>query len=146
MVIGIDPGQKGGLALIDTGSLPEIYRPEEIRMVLRMTRSCPVYIEQQSAVSGQAGVAKTMQKYGELIGWIEACGHECNIVPPQVWYRYFKVPARLSVKERKEYTSALMAKEYPDIAGAFFGPRGGLRDGITDALAIATYGLRKEQE
>lgn len=141
-VIGIDPGKTGGVAVI-TDREPTLYPMEMCKQVLQMIPGV-VYIEKQTALSGQRGVAQTMQAYGEIIGYAEATGHTVKIITPQEWYRYFGTKAGMPKKQRKEDTAEKMKNLYPSVSHSLYGPRGGLLDGLSDALAIAHYGWRKE--
>lgn len=143
-VIGIDPGLKGGIAVISDKD-QSVYPMEEFASVISFMEG-KVYIEKQTAVSGQAGAGKTMQNFGRLIGWIEATGHDYEIIAPRVWYKYYGIQSQLTTKARKEKTADIVGNLFPDQKANFRGPKGGLRDGLTDALAIANYGYQIEKE
>ena len=95
-----------------------------------------VAIERQVALPRQKGAGKTMYEFGRLVGYIDAYGLSMTIVRPQEWYRLYKIPSGMEYKQRKHRTAEIVSELYPQSTELFYGPRGGLIDGRTDALAI----------
>ena len=144
MIIGVDPGIKGGIALIEPTpphtSLHPITAFGTVLDLFADPINTTIYIEDQSAVSGQGGIKITLVEFGKLIGIAEGKGYKTKIVTPRSWYKYLEIPAGMDRKKRKQLTADRMATIYPSMKTAFYGPRGGLLDGMSDALAIAHYG------
>ena len=96
-------------------------------------------IEKQVALPRQKGAGKTMQNYGIFLGYLEAYQLRYTEIRAQDWQRYLKIPAGLEYKERKRLIASKITEIYPHCETSFYGPKGGLLDGRTDALAIAHY-------
>jgi crossover junction endodeoxyribonuclease RuvC len=162
IVIGIDPGITGGIALyydtyMDAIEMPVLRNPITKQYLgldtdrIRGFLDCTIlgrqiqyvcYIEQVHSMPGQ-GVASTFkfgQVYGEIIGMISTLGIQTHFVRPQAWKK------------------TILGVDYPhDKAGAiqYLNDRGlsykitpsGKRkphDGMADAACIAIYGWNKE--
>lgn len=156
--MGIDPGLTGGLASWDgeillAVQLPCISLPKrrgrELYLEQVMTdwfsifgNVGAVYIEKVASMPGQ-GVASTFKfgkVYGILIGMAAAQRHIPHEVMPRVWKAYYNLGP--DKKEAVEKAVEL----FPDREKDFYGPRGGLRDGVAEAALIAKYGYDKEHE
>lgn len=138
-IIGIDPGLSGALCILRASGDITFYTWEDI---FDLTYDpCPVFIESQVASPRQKGAGTTMKNYGKLLGFFKGInGVWPTEVKPSVWYKYYKTPAGLKDRDRKEWTALNMTMMYPN--AELMGPRGGLKDGCSDALAIANYGLK----
>lgn len=156
-VIGIDPGKKGGIAVIsgaglvvDVVSMPET--PQDLLGFLRDvtandgTYRC--YLEKVGGMPGNAGSA--MFNFGKGYGWIEMALLALEIptvsVTPQKWQKEFGVGSssitKSSAAEKSEHKRRLKA-----VAQGLF-PSLGRRVTLEtcDSLLIAYYGLRQEKK
>jgi hypothetical protein len=145
MILGIDPGQSGGLAFIDfyaDGVLSSTLYPMPIRAgrvdvdamqdLIIQHKPQRAYMEAQRAKSGQRGQALIMINQGRLEAVLELCGVGYNLLDPKVWQKAIGVSG--SKAEHIEY-----AGQYCHIPTKF--PKGRkLHDGIADAVCIAVAG------
>lgn len=152
-VLGIDPGLSGCLAThngtetilypiksikqkrgraIEWDSLCESIRPAMISMV--------AYLEQVSTRPGEGRVSAFKFGYvsGGLRGILAYARVPVVMVTPQKWKKYFGLSAD------KRQAVELACEKFPDIKDQFYGPRGGLRDGLAEAALIALYGYETE--
>ena len=138
--IGIDPGLSGAICTIenDVVSFFDIGYLTSLLGMLSLQEKT-VAIEKQNIRPGQAGMGKMMKNYGRLLGIMEAYGVTPTEVLPRTWYKYFGIKAGMKTPERKKFTAGLMEDMYPESKSQWYGPRGGLIDGRTDALAIASW-------
>lgn len=151
--IGIDPGQKGGIAIIDKGkdkihllAMPLLDDKEGLdvldikRWIFGMTDqmhlcnySCFCYIEKSQAMP-QQGVTSMFnygKGYGELIALLKILEIPFKEIRPRVWKKTLGL-------ERLKSESVKLAEElYPRLSGMFVTKRGRLLDGIAEALLIA---------
>jgi hypothetical protein len=157
MIAGFDPGQKGGVSVIDSGShkiwfkeMPTMkagkktYVDEgELACWLRRFDIDYGYIERVHFIKDQGGVSSFTfgESLGVLKGVCAGLGINRVMVEPQKWKADMHVPAN------KEGAVRRMERLVPSttIAGGgeknvFIGPRGGLKDGIAEAGLIAVYG------
>jgi len=137
MVIGVDPGINGAICVLDTN---ELYFLETRELtLLSFYMGVPIAVEKQVALPRQKGANKTAFEYGRLVGHIEAYGLNLTIVRPQEWYKIYSIPAGMKYSDRKKLTAEKMIQIYPECEKQLYGPRGGLLDGRSDALAIAHW-------
>ena len=166
MIIGIDPGAKGGVALVtQLGKAQDLFSAAPMPMkdppkgkkpvvdVITLFRvlhgvasgwaTDVVYLENVHAMPRQ-GVSSTFQ-FGRTFGAIEAAADLARLriryVEPRVWKKYF------GLKGDDKHASVRKATE---LYGDEFwpaGPRGGQPyEGVAEAALIATYGLAQEQK
>lgn len=156
IVIGIDPGIKGALAVMEKGritsvqSLPtiatgvgsrrEIDLPQLAHALDALGKHEPVrvYIEQVGAMPGQ-GVASMFsfgRSYGGILGVLAGLFMSTTRVTPQQWKREFSVGAD------KEQVRRRASELLPDCA--HYWPAKA-HDGRAEAALIALYGYRKPQ-
>lgn len=100
--IGIDPGLKGGVAIIrlawnaihpmpirgvNTGGVIDVNLLLDILPV--PAAACAVYIENQRIVKGQGATSALTigTNYGKILGALEAIGYPYREVPPATWKR-----------------------------------------------------------
>jgi hypothetical protein len=151
MVIGgIDPGQKGGISIIDIRNRSiEIY-PMPVTKYKNKTLICArgvsdifrdktvdvVYLERvwTRNTDGVVSAGNFMEGKGILLGVLAGFQIRVEQVTPQKWQSAMKCPAtaRQAVARGKEL--------FPDIGHVFEGPRGGPKDGLAEASMIALYG------
>jgi crossover junction endodeoxyribonuclease RuvC len=153
---GIDPGLSGALALIADSEVKFFdkyiykiggkseYDIPVMRSLLVSERPDIVYIERAQAMPKQGVVSmfKIGYGFGLWIGLLSALEIPYEIVRPQIWQNTFF--SGMSKDDTKKMAYKVSSALYPKIVTDLKGPRGGLLDGRSDALLIATYGLRKQ--
>ena len=185
--IGIDPGKKGGIAMIDTRCISPSSidigkdEPEIIignyKIFLLETPLCDNEIdvlsiavflktnildymigidewEHQCGFSFNEGCFCILEKaqpmpkqgvtsvftygegYGELKAMLKFLRIAFQEVRPQVWKKEF------NLNTDKKRSASTCINLFPDIKDKLYGPKGGLKDGIAEALLMAEYGRR----
>lgn len=145
MFIGIDPGLKGGIAIIsetfvqikempinqakeiDVHKLFEMMPKESIFCVIEQLLPMP---GQNSKATTKAGV-----NYGKLLAVLELAGIPYQEVHPAKWKKEFQL-----IKKSKAHSCAVAKKLFPQLD--FITPRGRLMDGVAEALLMACYAQR----
>lgn len=151
--IGIDPGAKGALSVIDNDGkfvCSSVYSEHRYREIVEdMAHSgeqCFAYIEKVHAMPKQ-GVSSCFT-FGKNVGWIEGLIYAnkipCEEVPPQVWMRHFDLlkPRGIGGKRDK---SLSIAKAHELFCGVSLLPTKRCTkesDGIAESLLIAEHGRR----
>ena len=139
--IGIDPGAKGCMCLIDNGKLAfKDFDLKEYSSTLKALCSpydteLMVAVEKVHAMPGQ-GVSSSFsfgQRLGELEGMLTALQIPYELVAPKDWQKACGIPA----KSDKKGIASVMQKLYP--TAELYGNKGGLRDGRSDALGLAHF-------
>ena len=176
IVIGIDPGRTGGIAVVDRDfnhktscEMPD--SPKEIAKLLlgflhiKSWKNCIVYIEKAQVMAsgeGKISMQNYMREYGRLLGMLDAMGIPYVEVSPMTWKSRFNliprrdpdapkpVDKKAAVRERTE------RKKQGKIAAAnivkslfdvnLYTENLRLKDGMTDAILIAVYGNEREVE
>ncbi len=139
-VIGIDPGQSGGIAIISSSGLVLPYKmPETERDIydllsgytLNGLDNPAVWLEKVHTMPGQgiASAGKFMQGYGFLRGVIIALKYPLYDVTPQKWQQAMGCMS----KGDKNITKAKAQQLYPQIK---------ITHAIADCLLIATFGYQ----
>ena len=139
MIIGIDPGQSGGIAIVAAGGtlLDAIKMPTtdaDIVDYLQESDCGTAYIESVHSMPGQ-GVASSFKfgkGFGVLIGALAALRIRYEFVTPQKWQ---KAMGCLS-KGDKNITKAAAQRLFPHTK---------MTHAIADACLIAEYGRRAER-
>lgn len=156
MIIGIDPGLKGGIAFIgDLGELVSaINMPDttakihdEITRALREYNDTytSMWIEKsqphRTTKNHKEGIMQIFSNgfnYGKVYGCLEIIQSggkaEINEVYPISWKSQFKL------SKDKQKSLDLCVDLYPDSKSIIYGVRGGKYDGIAEAILIAYYG------
>jgi crossover junction endodeoxyribonuclease RuvC len=158
MIIGIDPGLSGAIAIIEDGRLiyiddmPTVMAKKKSRVDVRSLRGLlldvdgfdttpPVYLEQVSSMPMQ-GVSSAFnfgRTYGEIRGVLIALGFTVHDVTPQTWK--FNVGLRAvagaTTKDRKNASRACAIELFPNCAHLFARAKD---DGRAEAALIAYYG------
>jgi hypothetical protein len=142
MILGIDPGQSGGLAFVDLDSRQCHLYPMPIRggrvdvdtlqdlIVQHYPRRA--YLEAQRAKSGQRGQALIMLNQGRLEAVLELCGVPYSLLDPKVWQNTIGV----SGDKAEHIDHAAAHCRIPTLK-----PNGRkLHDGIADAVCIVLAG------
>lgn len=148
--LGIDPGLKGGVALVsDFGGilcvdpLPYMGKAVDVRRLQNTVSSCAVTraaVELQHARSFQAGAMTILSNYGRLLAVLEIEGLPFYEVTAPVWKRHFKIEAGLEGKAKKEasYIAAVRRWGADALAAFELTPA---KDGQVEALMIATHAM-----
>ena len=150
--IGIDPGNKGGIAILEQDDSVEVY-PMPItgtgkdKLIDGATvaeiiggRDGLVVIEKVHAMPKQ-GVSSTFafgRGFGQLIGVLQVMGLQWAMVTPQAWKK--AILAGCGDKGKKA-TIAWCKRMFPDVSLIPERCRTE-HDGMADALAMAEYGRR----
>ena len=145
--IGIDPGKTGGIALICDG-YEEVYPAPvsgsdylEAEMRMRIpTGNVRAAIEKQQSMpkQGVSSTFKTGEGYGLWRGILVGLGVPYEIVTPQTWRKAMNLPAGSD----KAASVVLAQRLFPSLSDKLVGPKGGIRDGLAEALLIAEYRRR----
>jgi hypothetical protein len=149
--VGIDPGLNGGLAVIYpdevlvfptpvTDGKKREYLEQEMSRLIPALNGTRAAIEYQQAMPKQ-GVSSTFQTgmgYGLWRGILAALGISYVIVKPQEWRKV----VGLTAGEDKGASVALAQRLFPSISDQLVGPRGGIKDGMAEALLIAEFRRR----
>ena len=144
LIVGIDPGQKGGVAFINTETheanaidmplLPELVEllQENKDHILRC------FIEKQHPYPKQGAVSsgKLMRHYGELIGVLTALQIPFEEIPPQRWQAF------IHGSKHKKRPRAEKKKKSIEKAKQMFPEVQIKKDGPAEALLIAEYGRK----
>jgi len=142
VIVGIDPGQRGGIAIIEGANvvfisdMPQLHELVELleKYKDKMERA---FIEKQHTYPKQGVVSqgKLMKHYGELIGVLVALRIPFEEVNPKRWQAFFFGTKRKkqTKKERKKASIAKAKSLFPNVEI-------GNRDGRAEALLIAEYG------
>lgn len=167
LIIGIDPGLKGAVAVIDfDGNLVSLFdlptKKQTLKNGKKKTLICAqtlhqtlssfscqkdnwhVYVEQVSSRTGEGvvGAFSFGQGFGTLLGVIGSFGIEPATVPPVTW----KTSLGLKGMDKEE-TTAHAQEIYPsgDLYSKRKNKKGGFNalDGRGDALLLCTYALKQ---
>lgn len=147
--IGIDPGKNGALAIIRESkgvSLVDFDLKAYINLLSYFKSSIKSYdmfigIERVHAMPGE-GVKSSFsfgERVGELKGIISTLDFDNNTewIQPQTWQKHINTDSN---RGKKAIADSLLSL-YP--SADLYGPRGGLKDGRSDALGIANYIYQK---
>lgn len=146
IIVGIDPGQSGGIALIHpSGNVASWVMPlagkeidgHEVANYLRGLTPLTVFIEKVHSMPKQ-GLSSTFKfgmGYGLVIGICEALEIPYRLVTPQAWK---KVVLSGTAKD-KDAAISFVRRAYPSV-DMTPGKKRVPHDGIADAVCIAEYG------
>lgn len=139
--IGIDPGQKGGIAIIDKdGAEAHPYSNDKLRDVCENVypKSCVCFVEKVASMPGQ-GVSSTFnfgQSFGYILGVLESHYIPYQLISPRKWKNHYGLDSDKS-------KSIEMAKRLFPTVSLF--PTGRCKkenDGMAESLLIALYAKR----
>jgi predicted nuclease with RNAse H fold len=154
MIIGIDPGMSGGIAILKNNQI-EVFKmpkttPEILKMInMRLEPVTKIFIEKVvmrpqdiksngKADSAKIGRAMRMQslfaQYKQLLTILELLEVEVIEIVPQTWQRYLN----LYVK-KEDYQ--VRKKRLAGIAKEMFAPMKVINQ-VADALLILRYGMK----
>ena len=157
-VIGIDPGAKGGIAVIsDDGKLllcqptPMIDKKHyDITAMIKMLKrfavpSFVVYLEKAQAMpkQGVSSTFKTGYGFGLWHGIISALGMKLVVVSPRTWTK--EMFRDINGDNTKAKSAVVASRFFPDFSFKL-GRSKKPHDGITDAVCIAMFGIRRENK
>lgn len=143
---GIDPGSKGGIAILNDNGYPVFARPmpklyEFYKFFHEMEASYEVWLEESFSkkTDGHNSAWGNGFNYGSYIMALEIIKHERNFdyntVKPVTWKSAFKL------SKDKELSRKLCIDLWgEDCTRLFTGPRGAFLDGNAEAMLIAYYG------
>ena len=147
--IGIDPGKNGALAVIRESkevSLVDFDLKAYIDLLSYFKSSIKSYdmfigIERVHAMPGE-GVKSSFsfgERVGELKGMISTLDFDNNTewIQPQTWQKHINTDSN---RGKKAIADSLLSLY---LSADLYGPRGGLKDGRSDALGIANYIYQK---
>ena len=147
--VGIDPGSRGCLAVIDSeGNVADIididnnvdtYSGLIIQFIDNLDKDFYVAVEDVCGRPGQSCAANTtfmkLAGYAELVGYFIAT--DFLKVKPQVWKKHFGLifPKDMSKTEKKHKSIELAKELFPAVADQLTASK----DGRAEALLIARY-------
>lgn len=143
--LGIDPGNKGGIAWVSNKDYMTCIMPDTTAAVLGLILSMstglkPTVIIEQVQVMGKAFGAKAAlsygQKYGELIGIMTALGLKIVEVRPAAWKK------AMGLSKEKDDSIALCERLFPEVILLPTPRCSKPSDGMAEALLLAEYGRR----
>lgn len=155
MIVGVDPGASGAVALLEGSNLVQVFDMPTVEEVIngkKRNRVAPwilveelagyrdqidvAFVERVGAMPGQ-GVS-SMFAFGEALGIIRGVFAgmyvPCHLVPPAKWKRDLKVPAG------KDGSRSMAAQLWPRLAGEFKRVRD---DGRAEAALIGYWGVKQ---
>lgn len=153
IVVGIDPGLQGYVAVLNDGGYEPMLMPLakngeiDLMMLKHLFQEFPidiVYLEQQHPRPGNSASSMfTIGKnYGKLLAIIELYGKPLVIVSPVTWQKGIIIGKR-DKNQIKDVVAKVITDRYPN---CIVHKRTGAIDyNKTDALGIAFYGLKKEK-
>lgn len=154
IIIGVDPGESGGIAILREGKQPITHKmPETARDLFELfaeyaTGNLDEDFDDTDAVvafcekvhsSPQMGVVSAFkfgQSFGELTMALVAAGIRIEFVTPQKWQRHFGLIVKgcgmgQAATEKKNRNKARAQERFPGVE---------CTHAISDALLIADYG------
>lgn len=149
--IGIDPGQSGGMAIVnakgvlaDVIPMPVIGKEVDGQLIMEVLTTwwtdsqdrCRVIIEEVHSMPKQ-GVATTFKfgkNYGIAIGVVQACGIPYEFVRPQEWKKTFTL-----VGKDKDASRMTASQLWPSMKEKW---RLKNNDGLAEAALMAEHGRR----
>jgi hypothetical protein len=147
LIIGIDPGKSGGIAILDfDGEVKDVIKMPEGVEFIKIFRKCNgeifrVFLERQSAFPKQGVVSmfRLGEHFGFLKGVLMSLNISCEEVSSQRWKRFWGLLLKGDRKRRKELAVEKARKLFPYVEEKF---QVNLRkvDGIAEALLIAEFG------
>ncbi len=150
-VMGIDPGLKGAVAVINLSTGEATFwllsaiienRTTHFEDIISAYGVQHVYIEKAQARPGQ-GVSSMFNYgtgYGRIIGWVEILGIKFTLVPPQTWTKELHKGTKEGTAKQRSKEAALQLFPGTDFRASQRCVT--LHDGLIDALLIAEYGRR----
>ena len=148
LIIGIDPGLNGGIAMFDDGeffampftTMSDVGFALDSLRDKRKLSEIKAYIEEPPAYfpgagGGLASQAKLHRNLGQYEGMLMGLGIAFETVRPQKWQTGLPGVAKLKGKDRKKALHNLAIQRYPQLKPTLK---------TCDAILIAEYGQRIE--
>jgi len=145
IVMGIDPGKKGGVGVLEYDKptaavpLPYLDRQVDVRALatlIELHDPDKVALELQSIMGGQSGAMAIGSNYGRILAVIELAGVPYRIVTPASWSKAVGIPRGLSGKAKKEAAYVAAQRMWGQtFSNLNLKPTD---DGLVEALLIAT--------
>lgn len=140
--IGIDPGLKGGIALIRDESATAVpFTKDLLKEVCRSLKEPAVcFLEKVGAMPGQ-GVTSMFNfgtTYGYIMGVLEAFDIPYQLISPQKWKKHF------SLDKDKTKSVETAKRLFPTVSLLPTERCHKENDGMAEALLIALYGKRTD--
>jgi hypothetical protein len=148
---GIDPGRNGGLALIEADNTIRVWpMPEKqergvnVEDVIDIIRSWPLgTIAGLEYNMGRPGEVPDYAfrfglQTGQLDGTLRGLGIAVTHIYPQAWMKRLGLTGKRD-DPKLHYRRKLLEKIYPHATRLVIGPKGGVKDGILEAILIAHY-------
>ena len=145
--VGVDPGQKGGYAVISTSETgqavfaypwDDTFFVTEMQALSQMGNSIVAAVEKVGAMPHQ-GVTSTFhfgENYGFILGTLSARGIPYQLVPPRKW------KAEFSLDNDKQKSIQTAHRLFPDVDLKRTERCRVDSDGIAEALLLAEYARR----
>ena len=144
-VIGIDPGQKGALVILDGDIITLHQMPEDATGILAIlsehTTDSHVFLEKAQAMPGQGNVSMFNYGvgFGTILGILTALKLPHTLVHPKTWCKVMHQGTKADEAKKRSLEAA--RRLYPHVE--FIRPRCRNPDeGYIDAILIAGYGKR----
>ena len=154
MIIGIDPGKSGAVAIWDDGIEKVIKcpnNPDDMSAVIRLVKNqfisgkskyLVAYMERVWARPSNATRAAFTfgVNYGEWLGILSTLNVDTLLITPQTWMKYYKDKFKIKLpKEKKDRKNKLkeIAAQYTDKKITLYN---------ADAILIAVYGFIEQSK
>ena len=147
IVIGIDPGASGAIAIWDKGIKHINKCPQDVTKMADIVsivkdKNTVAYIEQVHAfpTDGRSSAFKFGANYGKWLGVLGAYKIDTTLVPPQRWMKYWQNKLNIKLpkdKPKRKRTLKEIASHYTDKKVTLYN---------ADAILITMYGLYTQQE
>ena len=144
-VIGLDPGQSGAMALMtdsgevvvhrwtDIGALSAVLHTWAMLWDIRLVEVEDVHIMPRDS---KRSAATFMKHVGEIHAVLKLSGLHWEAIPPRAWMKGL-VPAKRGARDKPSV--GVVQRLYPKVN--LRGPRGGVYDGVADAVMIAHHAM-----
>ena len=159
IVIGIDPGKSGGIAIWNYGIVKVFKCPDNIPEMASivdsfigswqseaykkaMNDNIVAYIEKVHAfpTDGRSSAFKFGQNYGQWLGILGALNINTIFVTPQAWMKYYKEKFKITLPKDKQQRK----RKLKEIAARYTDKKVTLYN--ADAILIAVYGFIQQQK
>lgn len=152
-ILGIDPGLRGGLALIEVWPHETLVHfavdvplfgsghvdAKHVYDEISGWRVDCAWIERAQAFPGQG--ASSGFEYGRAVGALEACVHAAGVplalADPRTWKKHFNLPGKTKAPDYKEQARMAALALFPDAERWL---RRKMDHGRAEALLIAAFG------
>ena len=147
-VVGIDPGKKGAICLLDDGH-PVFWDlskhdPCQVLYSIKASFGSPYTIVEKQQAMPKQGLTSTFSigfGYGQIIAALKVLKFPFYEVRAKEWQSGLGLPTSKDKKAHKQAIFRIASQIFPD--SEFHGPKGALLDGRSDAAMIADYARRR---